>query len=117
MIYTYFITLSRETYVKTYVARITGSHPRFVFNREFLEKRIKESEGKRHFYVDIGRHGVFEQCIKVFEKHTNRIISYERKYFVYRRRKIQEIKREEVLEFLANMNLRYLKKQPDKKAS
>lgn len=117
MIYTYFLSLPSKTYAKTYVAKITDSHPKYVFEREFLRKKIIDIDGKRHCFFDIGKHGVFEQCTKVFSKGTHHLIRCERKYFVYSRRKQSEIKREEVLHCLFNLKLQYQERLRKKKAA
>jgi|LSQX01.2.fsa_nt_gb hypothetical protein len=117
MIYTYFLSLPSKTYAKTYVAKITDSHPKFVFEREFLKKKIIDIEGMRHYFFDIGKHGVFEQCTKVFSKGTHHLISCERKYFVYSRRMQYDILQNEVLHCLFNLKLQYQDKLRKKKAA
>lgn len=117
MIYTYSLPITSKTYIKTYVAKITDSHPKYVFKREFLNMKIIDTDGKRFYSYDIGKHGIFEQSTKIFLCGTHKLISSERKYFIYSHKKLSEIKRKEVMNCLSNLNLQYQKKTRKRKAS
>lgn len=107
MTYYYSVPIIRGTYFKTYVARITCEDPTFRFKRRFLSRECLDLAQKRICIFDIGGHGVFEQCIRRFNRITNKQMSVERKWFVYYRRRFYEIDYDEVLFCVYNLKAQY----------
>jgi hypothetical protein len=100
MVFTYYISLTKHTYVKTYFAEISGSDPKYGFKRTFLKADTSDSEKERGYYHTIWTAGVFEQSIKVFSLETRKLIRREIKYFIYDEHCLHEIERREVLDLL-----------------
>lgn len=103
MTLTYYVSLSEDTYVKTYFAEISGSDPKYGFKRTFLKADTRDSEKERGYYHTILTAGVFEQSIKVFSLETRKLIRREIKYFIYDEHCLHEIERREVLDLLKKL--------------
>ena len=100
MTLTYYIALSDDTYVKTYVAKINDTDPKYGFKRIFMSAETYDYGDERAYEITISEEGAFEQSIKVFSKETGKLIRRERKYFVYDEYSLHEIERREVLDLL-----------------
>ena len=107
MKYVYEVELVPSTYVKTYVAEIKGPDPKYRIKRRFLRKISRYSLGMREYIFDLGGHGVFEHSIKRFNSETGELLSRERKWFVYYRRRYYEINYDEVLFCVYNLKAQY----------
>ncbi len=116
MIYHYEVPVIRGEYIKTYLAEITGEDPKYLLKRRFLQRSFKECGGVRTYRYDIGGHGVFEQSIKRFHRRTDELISRERKWFIYYRRRFYYIDCSEALFCAYNLKAQYWRWTPLTKA-
>ena len=107
MKYKYTMPIKRGTYIRTYVAEITGEHPAYGFQRSFLGKTIYGYHDKREYEYELGEWGVFEQCVTRLAKGANEVLEQERKWFVLTEESLYEIEREDVLFCLFNLNRQY----------
>jgi hypothetical protein len=101
------VPMKRGTHIRTYVAEITGEHPVYGFQRNFIGKTIYGYHDKREYEYELGEWGIFEQGITRLAKGTNEVLERERRWFVLTEKSIYEIEREDVLFCLFNLNRQY----------
>jgi hypothetical protein len=110
MKYQYTIAKKPGTYLKTYVAQITGPDPVYFLHRRFLERLLCADDGKNPtYYYNLPGHGVFEQCVKCIDKRTGEIVWKKRSWFVYYQRTIYPIEYRDVLYARFNLEMQYRK--------
>lgn len=71
--------------VKTWLAEITGKHPQFVLNREFLSPDEFNEWGEKVFYLDKGLYEVYDGKRRKFvhvENGKDRLIEREEAIFI-----------------------------------
>ena len=107
MIYDYDVPVIKGTYIKTYLAKITGEDPLFRFNRRFMYRNVDYSPGFRCYSYDIGDYGVFEQSIKRYDFETDKLILCEREWFVNISEDLYEIDYQDVLFCVFNLKAQY----------
>lgn len=105
MIYEYSMEKVKGTEIKTYLAAIKGEHPKYRFKRRFLRRTCCDYGGKQYYKTEIGGHGVFELCIKRIDRKTGKLLSLEKRWFVYYKKTYYYIDREDVLFALFNLKL------------
>ena len=103
MRYTYYVSLSEDIYIQTYIAKITGSDPKYKFTRKFLNTETHDFKEERGYDLEICAEGIFEQCIKTFSKETNEILRQEKKWLAYDGNCMHEILRSDVLKYLQKL--------------
>lgn len=110
MIYKYSVPIIPGTYIKTYVARIRGEHPRYRFNRRFLYRSMNTVNGAHWYFYEIGSSGVFEISIKRYKNGSRELIYRRRKWFVYYRKSIYDIDYSDVLFCIFNLKMQRKKR-------
>ena len=101
MTLTYYISISEDTYVKTYFAKINDTDPKYGFKRVFMDAETYDFGDEWAYEITISQEGLYEQSIKVFSKKTGKLIRRERKYFEYEGSCLYEIERGEAIEFIS----------------
>lgn len=104
LMYSYGAELSKGTFVKTYLAKITGPDEKYRFKRSFLKWEYHRYRRQLWFTFDIEQ-GVYEQSIKHVDKQTGNTIRYEKNWFVYFDGKVYQVRRDEVLFCVFNLEL------------
>ncbi len=107
MVFEYSVEKANGTDIKTYLAEIKGAHPKYRFKRRFLRRTCWNYNGRQYYKVEIGGHGVFELSIKRLDRETGKLLSLEKRRFVYYKNTYCDIDKEDVLFALFNLNLQY----------
>ena len=107
LIYEYSVDKVKGTEIKTYLAEIKGSHPKYRFKRRFLRRTRWDNNGRQYYKVEIGGHGVFELSIKWLDCETGELLTQDKRWFVYYKKTYYDIYKEDVLFALFNLNLQY----------
>ena len=107
MVYEYSVDKTKGTEIKTYLAEIKGAHPKYRFKRRFLRRTCWSYNGRQYYKVEFGGHGVFELSIKRLDHETGKLLSLEKRWFVYYKKTYFDIDKEDVLFALFNLTLQY----------
>ena len=92
-------------YGRPYIAKITGFHPRFVFARTFISfDDVCRLPDKRIYTVLLTHKGIYESCIRYFDRKTGELITREREWFILRDGDEFSIAYHEISEALENFN-------------
>ena len=86
-------------YSYPYIAKITGSHEKYVFERSFLHK---ERTGGGWYTFEMPGTGVYEECVIRKDRSTGEVVQRERIWYVYHEGDIYEIERKDVLDAVAD---------------
>ena len=58
-----------DAHPHVYVAKILGSHPDYVFARQFLDLECSKSDDGWNFWADLDGYGVYEFSLKWYRDH------------------------------------------------
>lgn len=99
------ITRIPGTICKIYLAEITGTHPLYRFARSFFPMQYSYSRDEIYCSFDLPENGVFEFCVRWYDKESKKIIRQEQQWFVIFEGDYYELDKCEILFTLFNLRL------------
>jgi hypothetical protein len=104
MLHSSYLPITKDTYVKIYIAEITGSDPKYGFARTFIDTEIYDLKDELQYLYILENKGIFEESIKIYKKKRDELISHKRRWFIFNGHSQYEIEREDVLDYLDKLN-------------
>lgn len=91
-----------DTFCKIYLAKITGPHVEYRFNRAFQHVSFRYSRDNIYCFIDDLEDGVYEVYARWYDVMTGEVVHYRRRWFVVYEDAPYELDEQDVLYTLFN---------------
>lgn len=92
-----------DTFCKIYLAKITGPHVEYRFNRAFQRVSYRYSKDDIHCFMGNLEDGVYEVCARWYDVTTGEIVHHRRRWFAVYEDAPYELDEQDVLHTLFNI--------------